>query len=58
MSNKYLKQLTYDEAKELVYQSNEIKSILNDDKWQQAKYNGTRLIKLCEDNKLMVDKAK
>jgi len=35
-----------------------MKSLLNTEKWQQAKYNGTRLIKLCEDNKLLIEKAK
>jgi len=35
-----------------------MKNIINAEKWKHAKYNGTRLIKLCEDNKTLIEKAK
>ena len=57
MNEKYLQQLTHEEAKELIFQSAELKEFITEELWMGAKYNGTRLVKIAEENETVNKKA-
>lgn len=58
MVKKYLNKLNFDEAREFVMDNEDLKYIINEDDFVAAKYNGTRLVKIAEDNELICKKVK
>jgi len=58
MSSKFLKQLSFDEAKILLFQNAEIKACIKEEDWEKNKINGTKFVKLVEGNELITKKTK
>ena len=58
MTTKFLKQLTSEEAKILLFQNEQIKSFLSEEVWEQNKISGHKLLKLVDGNELITKKTK
>ena len=58
MSTKFLKQLSFDEAKTLLFQNDEIKAFIKEEDWDKNKINGIKFVKIVEGNALILKKTK
>jgi len=51
MVKKFLNKLNFDEATQLIMESEELKAFITEDAFKAAKVNGLKLYKMAEDNK-------
>ena len=58
MGKKFLKQLNFEEATDLVMDLGEFKEMIDEEVWVEQKYQGPRLAKIAEGNSLIIKKAK
>lgn len=57
MTEKFLKLLNFAEAKQLIFQNEQLKEWISESDWDAAKYNGTRLVKILEKSDIISKKA-
>ena len=48
MSKKFLKQLNFDEAKQLLFQNGETKGLVEEIDWEKNKINGNKMISIID----------